>query len=194
MDIYIDFKSPAAYLALKPTLALLADFAITAQWRPYRTQQKPVPAEKPEESRGETHIRVREIARRNMHLKYAGIQGTAMRFPDEPGQTDLALCALMHVQHDPVPFIDAAFTAYWVEHADLANPQVLGKLLSDTGYDTASFDPQSLLVGLEKEQLEAEQLGVVDTPAYVLAGTVFIGREHLPWIRELLSAQLPAGS
>ena len=42
------------------------------------------------------------------------------------------------------------------------------------------------LTELEAMQLTSEELGVVDTPAYVIDGQVFIGREHLPWVRELL--------
>jgi len=183
LDIYIDFKSPAAYLALQPTLQLLDEFTIETRWFPYRTNQHKMPDEQPHETQGETHIRVREHARRQMHEKYAGIQGTPMAFPDTPGSTDTALIALLDVHEKPVAFIAAAFRAYWVKHLDLNDPQVVSRLLGDNGYNTVD----RTISEFDAHQHSAEELGIVDAPAYVVAGNVFIGREHMPWIRELLS-------
>jgi 2-hydroxychromene-2-carboxylate isomerase len=123
-----------------------------------------------------------------MHEKYATIQGIPLNFRDDPGQTDIALAALLHVSGDPTAFIAAAFRAYWVENLDLNDATVVTGLLNQNGYDVSGFDQHALLDELDSQQISAEELGVVDAPAFVLGGQVFIGREHMPWLRELLSA------
>ena len=59
LDIFIDFKSPAAYLALKPTQALLQDLDMTARWRPFRVRERDVPQIAEHETIGDAHRRVR---------------------------------------------------------------------------------------------------------------------------------------
>jgi 2-hydroxychromene-2-carboxylate isomerase len=187
LRIYIDFKSGPAYLAMKPTLALLERHGVRAEWLPFDTRQAPIPPARAGESRGETHIRVRQEQRRRTCLKYAAIQGIPMVYPAEPGHTRCALAALLHVSGDPLPFIAAAYAAYWRDGLDLDNAGVVSRLLSEWGCDTASFDPADYNGLLECKQIEAEELGVFDTPMYVLGGELFLGREQLPLIETLLA-------
>ena len=35
LTVYIDYKSPYAYLAIQPTLTLQRDFNVSLQWLPY---------------------------------------------------------------------------------------------------------------------------------------------------------------
>ncbi len=187
IKIYIDFKSPHAYLAMRPTLALLAEEpTVEAAWLPFETKQKPIPQAKTGENRSESHFRVRAEARQATHLYYADVLGLPMSFPEVPGETKLALAALNYCRADPLPFIDAAFHAYWVDHADLANEEVVRGLLERCGADAAGFDTAAALEALEQTFTAAQELGVIDTPAYIVADQLFIGREHLPWIRKLL--------
>lgn len=181
MRIYIDFKSPAALLAMEPTLALSEKLGLRFEYLPFRTSQFPIPEEKPEETRGETHRRVRAIARRNTYQKYAAIQGTDLKFPNEPGETDLALAALLYVQPSPDKFIKAAFSAYWSEGQDLNDRDLVHRLLSAEGFGADKY-----LGELEQIYQEAEEIGIIDAPTYVVDGQIFLGREHLPWIETLL--------
>lgn len=187
LEYFIDFKSPAAYLSLQPTLELRREHDFDLVFRPYRTQQKAVPVENDQETKGETHIRVRAQTRQLTHLKYAALCGLPMRFPATPGSTDLALAALFYAHQDPAAYSALAFHAYWVDNLDLNNPTLVNQLLEKSGHDPHGFDGQAHLQALEDAQIPTEESGVVDTPAYVVEGQVFIGREHLPWIRELLA-------
>ena len=188
MRIYIDFKSAPAYLAIKPTLALLGRLSIPAQWLPFDTRQTPLPGARENETRGETHVRVRQEQRQQTCLKYAGIQGIPMAYPDEPGQTRCALAALLHLQAEPLPFIEAAFTAYWRDHRDLDDTAVVKELLAASGGDGAGFDPADYAHQLAILQDEAVELGVFETPMYLVEEQLFLGREQLPWIESLLTA------
>lgn len=186
LDVYLDFKSPGAYLAVKPTLTLIETLRPTVQWLPFVSSQRALPPVRTVESRGETHIRVREKAKRETHLKYARLQNTPMEFPASPGCTDLALAALLYANADPVPFIQSAYHAYWVDQLDLNDPNVVDTLLRDAGHDPDAFAAEEFLAELPAVQSKAEELGIVDAPAYLIDDGVFIGREHLPWLRHSL--------
>ena len=189
LELYIDFASPSSYLALRPTLALIEKLKmqpVEVQWRPFKTTQHAIPEEKDNETRGETHKRIREIARRDMHLMYAEMLKTPMRFRAVPGSCDLALAALLYTQPHPLPLIQAGYEAYWVEQLDLNDLQVVAGLLKDNGYDEVAFDAEKYLGEMASAQSHFIEAGIVDAPGFVVQEHIFIGREHLPWITELL--------
>lgn len=188
LEYYIDFKSPGAYLSLHPTLSLLDKHSFELVWHPYRALQKGVPPAAEDETKGETHVRVRAAARRQTHLKYAELRGLPMRFPAQPGVTDMALAGLLYAQAAPAAYAQRAFAAYWVDNLDLNDEALVRDLLADSGHDPRGFDGAAGVAELEAMQVSSEELGVVDTPAYAIDGQIFIGREHLPWLRELLQS------
>ena len=91
LTVYVDFKSPEAYLALQPTLALAARHKIDLDWRPFRTVEREVPLLADKETVGESHRRVRAASQRALSIKYAKLQGIDLHFPPQVGSTDLAL-------------------------------------------------------------------------------------------------------
>ncbi len=186
LRIYIDFKSGPAYLALQPTLALLQSSGATAEWLPFDSRVPVAAPARADETRGETHLRVRQEQRRATCLRYAAIQGVPMRYPAQPGATRCAQAALLHLQADPLPFINAAFAAYWRDNLDLDEADVVAGLLRDCGQDPGEFVAAEYAAALEANQAEAEEQGVFDTPMYVLGEQMFLGREQLPWIATLL--------
>ena len=192
MKIYIDFKSPTFHLAFRPTLALIEKYQIAAEWLPFRSIQEPVPQRLAEETKTQTHLRIRAEAREKTHLMYAEYQALPMKFPPIPGESDLALAALLHVKTDPVKYIKAALEAYWVKNADLNDIEVVSSILSEIGVDPADCDMNTYLAELEIVQKQAEKAGIVETPAYVIGNQVFIGREHFPWIESLIVARKAA--
>jgi len=192
IDIYIDFKSPAAYLALAPTRALLKSTGTRATWHPFNTRLSTIPEQRADENKGEKHRRVRALARRDVHLLYAEVQNLPMVFQDEPFEAELALAVLQSLDKGVDAFIDAAFKAYWQDLQDLNDPVVVAALLQDLKLNIPLPDTQSVNQILDEAALAAQDNGVIEAPGYVVAGQVFIGREHLPWIEELLAADVSA--
>lgn len=192
MKIYIDFKSPSFHLAFRPTMALIEKYQIAVEWLPFRSVQKPVPQRLLEETKTQTHLRIRAEAREKTHLMYAEYQALPMKFPPIPGETDLALAALLHVKTDPGKYIKAALEACWIKNADLNDIEVVWNILSEAGVDPADCDLNADLAELEIIQKQAEEAGIVETPAYVIGNQVFIGREHFPWIESLIVEQKSA--
>lgn len=190
LTVYIDFKSPASCLAIEPTLELVRDTGVPIEWLPFSGRPFCVPAEQPDETVGERHRRVRAVARRETHLHYAAVQGRVMRFAETPAGCDTALAAMAAIEGDPVPFIRAAFAAYWSDGADLDDDAVIAALLSSV--QKAVPDPHSARAKLLSIRAETEEYGIFESPSYVIADQLFVGREHLPWIRSLIKAA-PAG-
>ncbi len=188
LSVYLDFKSPGAYLAMSPTLALVERLSLEVDWKPFRVVERDVPKLGKEETVGESHRRVRAESQRRLAIKYAAHQGIELRFPETPGVTDLALGVLGAIDGDRLPYIQAAFEAYWEAHADLDDPAVVQSILDKSGASLA-IDLEDARALLETAQDHAEEAGIVGAPAYVISDQIFVGREHLPWIEELAQAQ-----
>lgn len=191
LTVYIDFKSPAAYLAISPTLALAKRLDLAIDWKPFRAIEREVPKLGKQETVGESHRRVRAASQRALSVKYAAHQGIDLRFPPQPGSTDLALGVLLGIEGDPLPFIRGALNAYWEAHADLDDMAVVHALLVESGvtYTGSLADARSVL---EAAQMQAEEAGIVGVPGYVIEEQLFVGREHLPWIEEIACAKVRA--
>lgn len=188
LTVYIDFKSPAAYLAIKPTLDLASRLSLALTWRPFQAVERDVPKLGKEETVGESHRRVRAASQRALAIKYAGHQGIDLKFPPHPGVTDLALAVLAELEGDPLPFVEAAFAAYWIEHADLNDPAIVQEIIAASGV-VYTADLNTALESLDLALQQAEDAGIVGAPAYVIAEQIFVGREHLPWIEEIARAE-----
>ena len=189
MDLYIDFKCPAAYLALKPTLALCEELGVPVNWHAIRSYQSPLMQEKPDEEVGHRHRRVRASARRKTHMLYAEIQNLPLQFRNPPTNTDMALAALSLLNGsggDPLPFVAAAFDAYWTGDTDLNDATVVAKLSGAPAFSDDDKKGEAARTRLETALGQAEENGIFTSPTYVVKGQIFVGREHLPWISELL--------
>ena len=149
LKLYIDFKSPGAYLAVTPSLKLAEEFGLTVDWRPINTRQEELPPEpthsdaanEEPEDRGATHRRVRALARRQTHELYAHLRDIPLRFPQEVGCTDLALATLAALD-EPAEikdrFVELAFESYWVKGDNRNDPTVVTGLLEQVGAATAA--------------------------------------------------------
>jgi 2-hydroxychromene-2-carboxylate isomerase len=183
---YIDFKSPQAYLAFGAARDLARRHSLQVQWLPYDTRQPVIEAQREDETRGETHIRVRQIQRHRTCLLYAKGQGVPMRFPDQPMPTRCALSALLYAGASAEQFAGLAFAAYWDKGLELDDPAVVSRLLQQADCDPEGFQPDVWEENLQASILEAEGCGVFDTPLFLCEGQLFLGREQFPLLESLL--------
>ncbi|MEZ5997144.1 MAG: DsbA family protein [Hyphomonas sp.] len=186
LSLFIDFKCPASYLALDPTVDLASRLGVRIDWHAFRRRQERLPAARADETRGETHRRVRAGQRRATHLKYAGLRGLEMAFRDDPGDSDAALSALNCQLADPLAYVRRAFRAYWVDGADLNDGQTVLSLLAESGNSVAPSELETALAAFDAHQTQMEEDGIFITPTYRIADQMFVGREHLPLITRLM--------
>jgi len=185
LEVYVDFKCASSYLALDPTLALVERTGVEIAWHPFSTTERDVPAEGADAEVIARHHRVREASNRAIHVKYAALRGIDLQLPPTVGSVDLALGALAEIEGDPLPFIRACFAAYWEGHDDLDDPHVVKELLAASGIGH-SGDLTASRERFAEAQGAAEEAGIVDAPGYRIERQLFIGRQHLPWIDELI--------
>lgn len=183
LTVYIDFKSPDCYLALAPTLAMIEHTGCRVRWLPLRVRERELPKDSHDPALTASHGRVRRAYQQRINQHYASLQGLSLEGPTNPHGTDAALAALLGSEDDTTPFVQAAFNAYWRDGANLDSPQTVTKLWRSCLSQPASIDIEAL----DRHQADAETAGIPDAPAYVLGGELFIGRAHLPWLRELLT-------
>ena len=179
---YIDFKSLDCFLAIDPILKLAADCKITVNWHPYRSRERALPTQVASESVTQTHHRVRAESERRLQQHYAGLRGLDIDLSRGQIDTTDALLWLACLEGDTSSFVSRLFTAHWIDSADINHPQFLEEL-------TASCNLKLMrnTADLHLIEREAEEKGLFDAPTFFIEGHMFMGRAHIPLMRQLLT-------
>ena len=189
LTIYIDFKSPESYLAFHRTMTYLEVKDLEIIWNPFLTSNRTSTPAKHNETKGETHRRIREEHKKSLNLKYAKILNLPMKYPPSENASDLALSVLPKLVEEKNNFIALAFKYFWKENLDLNDKNNVTKLLKASKIDERILKEEKKLLDKLNHQTElARELGVIATPTYELEGELFLGREHLPWIKERITS------
>ena len=196
LSVYIDYKSPAAFLAKEPTYALENEFGLEIDWKPLtqdrsgRRERTPVS----EETKGERHARVRAEYVRMDQQRYAQAQGLTLKHPSRDWDSTLAAIGLIWAKQQGRSvlrgYTDRVFERFWKQELDLESQAALKEVLSEAGAVVEGFDEYVEGDGRVVHgdvQSAALEAGVFDVPSYSLDGEIFLGRQHLPMIRWLLS-------
>ena len=186
LTVYIDFKSIPSFLALQPTLRLIAEHPVSTRWLPFRTRERELPGSGARREPVLRHKQIRDAYYQGINRHHAALRGISLAQRGKEGQTDTALNALLGIEGNPLRFIEACYSAYWTHDADLNSMETVRELLgnSGVGYRGPGLDD---FQQLDAHQAQAEATGVIDAPTFVVSDQVFWGREHLPWIKELLT-------
>jgi len=202
VTVYIDYKSPYAYLAKDPAYELERDFAVRIDWLPYVLD---IPSFLGS-ARLDENGRVIEESR-NAHqwrrVKYSYMdcrrqakkRGLVIRGPQKIWDSTLAACGLLYAkrQGDEVlqQYHDITFARFWRRELDIEDPSVIAAVLAEAGADTAGFAEYAAAEGpreVDRISRAAEETGIFGVPSFVVDGEQFWGSEHLPDIREMLGA------
>ena len=201
LKLYIDYKSPYAYLAKDAAYALARDTGVEIDWLPYTLD---IPAylgsakvgaggEVLEQSRNAHQWRRVKYSymdcRREANRLGLTILGTRKIF-----DSTLANIGLLYAKRQGAfrGYNDRVYERFWKRELDIEDRAALAQVLAECGADTKGFS--AFLDGegrreLEAIQREAEAAGVFGVPSFLLPdGELYWGREHLPRIRELIAA------
>ena len=204
LTVYIDYKSPYAYLAKDAVYELERDFPVRVDWLPYRLD---IPSFLGS-ARVDDSGRVLE-EQRNAHqwrrVRYSYMdcrrqarkRGLVIRGTQKIWDTTLALCGLLYAKRlgDSVVrrYQDIIFERFWKRELDIEDVGVISGVLAEAGGDPVGFVDYAAGPGpaeLETICRDAETAGVFGVPSFIVDGELFWGREHLPDIRETLAARL----
>ena len=206
VTVYIDYKSPYAYLAKDLAYELARDFPVQLDWLPYDLDL----ADFMGSARVDDSGRVLE-AQRTPHqwrrVKYsymdcrrqARTRGLVIRATQKIWNSQLALLGLLYAKRQGEAALqrynDITFERFWKRELDIEDPAVVTAVLAEAGAETAGF--ASYLPGDGRAELvrvcrDAEEKGVFGVPSFIVDGELFWGREHLPDIRDMLAVPAAA--
>lgn len=198
--VYIDYKSPYAFIAKDPTYAIEDQLGIAIDWRPLtldipsylgsaRLDDKGKVAESnrtPQQWSGVKYA-YRDARR------YAALSDYTLRGTTKIWDSSLASIGMIWTKaQGPVQlrrYCDIVYERFWKRELDIENPEVIEGLINEAGADTDGFE--GYLVGdgrriHDEMQARIFAAGVFGVPSYVVDGELFFGREHIPMVRWLL--------
>ena len=197
LTVYIDFKSPYAYIAKDPTYALEEEFGIEVNWLPLTlnigsylgTARKDDSGKVVESNRSPRQWLAVKYAYKDAR-RYASLRGLTLRGTQKIWDSSLASIGLLWARqhgHDSLKrYIDSVYEPFWKRELDIEDPAVITRMLDGAGCSVEGFagylggEGRRLHDVLQDEILDRGLFGV---PTYDIDGEIYFGREHLPRVR-----------
>ena len=199
--VYIDFKSPYAYLAIEPTLALGRELGIAIDWRSFVLDIPSYLGSAKLDKAGKVASSNRSASQwsgvKYAYFdcrRYANLTNLTIRGTEKIWDTQLPAIGLLWVQQCADPellerYLQAVLQPFWRRELDVENGAVITQVLVEVGAPVAGFAEFMRGPGRaanDQLQTAAFNAGVFGVPSYVVDGEVFFGREHLPLVRQRL--------
>ncbi len=194
--VYVDIKSPYAFIAIKPTLALERELGIAFEWRPltldipsFLGAAKKSGGEVVESRRSPRQWQAVRYAYRDAR-RYAERQGYVLKGTEKIWDSSIANMGISWVMQHARPRLAAYFAAvyppFWRRELDIENPAVISQCLHLAGVSSTGFQAYCDGEGRRQHdalQLQLHQSGIYGVPTYVIDQEPLFGREHLPYVR-----------
>ena len=203
VTVYIDYKSPYAYLAKDLVYELERDCAVRIDWLPYvldipsflGSARLDAAGRVVEESRNAHQWRRVKYSYMDCR-RQAKKRGLIIRGPQKIWESTLAACGLLFAkrQGDKVlrQYHDITFARFWKRELDIEDPSVIAAVLGEAGAETTGFANYAAGEGpreVDHISRAAEETGIFGVPTFVVDREQFWGSEHLPDIRQMLAAR-----
>ena len=201
--VYMDIKSPYAFIAKDPTYRMAEELGIQIDWRPLTLNIPSYLGSAKLDKKGKVESSERtpeqwakiKYAYRDAR-RYAGELGYTLRGTEKIWDTSIAHMGFWWAkeQSDEVlkAYLDHVYPRFWVREFDAEDVEVVAEALAAAGADTEGF--AAYVAGEGRAFHDASQeavfeAGIFGVPGYVVDGEYFFGREHLPMVRWLLSGR-----
>jgi 2-hydroxychromene-2-carboxylate isomerase len=203
LTVYIDFKSPYAYLAIQPTRHLAEEIGIQINWLPFvldipsylGSARLDKSGQVTTQSRSEEQWSWVKYAYYDCR-RYANLRSMTIRGTVKIWDTNLAAMGMLWArrQGDEIlqRYIDGIYVPFWKRELDVEDVSVVEAVLGDAGAVVSGFKTFARGEGVEKNQLLQQKTfgqGIFGVPTYVLGDDIYFGREHLPRIRWQLEGE-----
>ena len=194
--VYIDVKSPFAFVALKPTLALEAELGMQFDWRPltldipsYLGSARKRGGKVVESNRSPLAWRAIKYGYRDAR-RYAERQGYILKGTEKIWDSSIANIGILWVaqrERSRLPaYFEAVYPPFWRRELDIEDVAVVQACMEAAGVGADGFDAWQRGEGRAlHDELQAQLLpaGIYGVPSYVFDGEILFGREHLPYVR-----------
>ncbi|MEL7042713.1 MAG: DsbA family protein [Pseudomonadota bacterium] len=199
--VYVDIKSPYAFIAIRPTLKLEMELGLQFDWRPL-TLDIPSYLGSAEKKKG----KVVASSGRSQHTwnairysyrdarRYAERQGLVLKGTEKIWDSTLPNIGILWVMANArdklADYFEAVYPPFWRRELDIENLSVVETCLRKAGIDPAGFAAFAVDEGRQLHDALQAQFHpnvIYGVPTYVLGDEVLFGREHIPYIRWALT-------
>lgn len=195
IELYIDYKSPYAYLAVAPAWELERDFDVKLDWLPY-TLDIPDFLGSAKVADDGTVLEANRTAHQWRRVKYsymdvrryANLRGITVRGPQKIWDSSLAGVGMLWAKANGGmrKYNDIVYERFWKRALNIEDQSVIEAVLKEAGIDITGFAQWASGEGRDlhdRIRAEAEERGVFGVPSFVLDDELFWGREHIALIR-----------
>ncbi|XOV82357.1 MAG: DsbA family protein [bacterium] len=200
--VYLDIKSPYAFIAVKPTLALQEELGITIDWRAL-TLDIPSYLGSARKSAGKVVSSNRSPAQwLNVKYaykdarRYAERQGYVLKGTEKIWDSSLANMGINWVAEQAPDrmkdYFDSVYPPFWRRELDIEDVDAVSACLQAAGVDAQGFRDYVRGPGrIQHDTLQAKlhDAGIYGVPSYVFDNKILFGREHLPYVRWSLNGK-----
>jgi len=191
VDLYIDYKSPFAYLVVSDAYDLERDFEVEVNWLPY-SLNIPSFMGSVEERTPHQWRRVRYSYADARRL--ANRKGLTVRGPEKVYDTRLCHIGMLYAKEQGVfrAYNDYVFPRFWRREFAIESREEIERALAAAGADAAGFATYAAGRGGELHDritVEAEERGVFGVPMFVVGSELYWGTDRLYLVREQLETQ-----
>jgi 2-hydroxychromene-2-carboxylate isomerase len=203
LAVYIDLKSPYAYLAIDPTRDMARSVGVPIDWRPFtldipsylgsaKLDEKGKVATSERSPQQWTGVKYAYMDAR----RYANLTGKTVRGTVKIWDSSLAGIAMLWAkQQGPERFdrfLDEVYPRFWRRELDIEQVPVLEGVLRDSGAEVDGFrafaeGPGRVLH--DETNAVAFDAGVFGVPSYLVEDERWFGREHLPRVAWLVGGR-----
>ena len=201
--VYIDYKSPYAYLAIAPTYAMADELGLEIDWRPFTLdipsylgsarldkQGKVAQSERTPSQWLRVKLAYYDVRR------YASLRGIIARGTEKIWDSSLAGIGLLWAKaQGPAQlraYTSITYERFWRRELDIEDVAVVERVLDEAGANIAGFRDYASGEGRalhDTIQTAAFDAGIFGVPTYIVEGERFFGREHLPRLRWMLAGR-----
>lgn len=191
LRLYIDYKSPYAYLAKEPAYELEREFGVQFTWLPYVLNIPDFLGT----VEGRNSHQWRRVRYSYMDARrLANRRGLIVKGPRKIFDSSIAAIGMLYAQRRGAfrKYNDVLFERFWKRELDLEDREAIHRVLEESGAPAAGFFDFLGDEGqreFERVGREAEEIGVFGVPNFVVDGELFWGGDRLWMVREKLGTK-----
>ncbi len=202
LAVYIDLKSPYAYIAIEPTRAMARSIGVEIDWRPFTLD---IPSYLGSAKLAKDGKTVESATRTNQQWsgvryayadarRYAALTGKTIRGTIKIWDSSLAGIAMLWAKRQGGfdAFVDTVYPPFWRRELDIDDLAVLERAISESDLDATGFRDWAEAEGRalhDRTNDEAFDAGVYGVPSYLVEDEMWFGREHLPRVAFILAGR-----
>lgn len=200
--VYVDIKSPYAFVAIRPTLELEAELGLQFDWRPltldipsYLGSAKKKAGKVVESTRSPAQWLGVKYAYKDAR-RYAERQGYMLKGTEKIWDSSIANIGIQwvveHGRDRLADYFAAVYPPFWRRELDIEDVDVVARCIEAAGVDATGFDAYQQGTGRELHddlQAKLHPAGIYGVPTYIFDDHILFGREHLPFVRWSLTGK-----